>query len=83
LIVWVGQNAIDEFMKLPIVSQCVSAVVHNVLTNVQMSSLKMSFTSKYSLMKAIDQLPCGTEWCVENKLTNKWQYETEDLELWM
>ncbi|KAG1721587.1 uncharacterized protein EDB91DRAFT_1240293 [Suillus paluster] len=41
----VGQNAIDEFMKLPI-----------------MSCLKMSFTSKYSLMKAIDQLPRGTEW---------------------
>ncbi|KAG2145559.1 hypothetical protein BD769DRAFT_1660647 [Suillus cothurnatus] len=72
LIAWVDQNAIDEFMKLPI-----------------MSSLKISFTSKYSLMKAIDQLPHSTDWqsrriSVEgNKLTNEWQYKTEDLELWM
>jgi hypothetical protein len=89
LISWVGQNAIEEFMKLPIVSQFVSAVIHNVLTNAQTSSLKMSFTSKYSLMKAIDQLPRGTEWQLKrisvegNKLTNEQQYETEDLELWM
>ncbi|KAG2028794.1 hypothetical protein BDR03DRAFT_1019341 [Suillus americanus] len=68
----VGQNAIDEFMKLPITS-----------------CLKTSFTSKYSLMKAIDQLPRGTEWQLKrisvegNKLTNERQYETEDLELWM
>jgi hypothetical protein len=89
LIAWVDQNALDEFMKLPIVSHCVSAAIHNVLTNVQMSSLKISFTSKYSLMKAIDQLPHSTDWqskriSVEgNKLTNEWQYKTEDLELWM
>ncbi|KAG1763526.1 hypothetical protein EDD22DRAFT_979343 [Suillus occidentalis] len=61
LISRVGQNAIEEFMKLPIVI----------------------------LMKAIDQLPRGTEWQLKrisvegNKLTNEQQYETEDLELWM
>ncbi|KAG0692373.1 hypothetical protein DFH29DRAFT_985800 [Suillus ampliporus] len=68
----VGQNAIDEFMKLPLTSH-----------------LKTSFTSKYSLMKAINQLLRGTEWQLKrisvegNKLTNEVKYETEDLELWM
>ncbi|KAG1867160.1 hypothetical protein DFJ58DRAFT_714433 [Suillus subalutaceus] len=68
----VGQNAIDEFMKLPITSR-----------------LNTSFTSKYTLMKAIDQLPRGTEWQLKrinvegNKLTNDGHCETEDLELWL
>ncbi|KAG1763516.1 hypothetical protein EDD22DRAFT_846347 [Suillus occidentalis] len=53
------------------------------------SSLKTSFTSKYSLMKAIDKLPHDTEWQLKrisvegNKLTQGQQYETKDLELWM
>ncbi|KAG2048204.1 hypothetical protein BDR06DRAFT_976173 [Suillus hirtellus] len=72
LVSWVGQNAIDEFMKLPI-----------------MSSLKTSFTNKYTLMKAIDQLPHGMEWQLKrisvegNKLTDDGQHETEKLELWL
>ncbi|KAG1850657.1 hypothetical protein F4604DRAFT_1592754 [Suillus subluteus] len=73
LVSHVGQNAIDKFMKLPIVSH----------------HLNTSFMSKYTLMKAIDQLPRGTEWQLKritvqgNKLTNNGQCETEDLELWL
>ncbi|KAG1778110.1 hypothetical protein EV702DRAFT_1179094 [Suillus placidus] len=72
LVSQVGQNAIDEFMKLPI-----------------MSCLNTLFTSKYTLMKAIDQLPHGTEWQLKrinvegNKLTNNGQCKTEELELWL
>ncbi|KAG1751472.1 uncharacterized protein EDB91DRAFT_1234842 [Suillus paluster] len=72
LVSHVGQNVIDEFMKLPITS-----------------SFNMSFTSKYTLMKAIDQLPCGMEWQLKrisvegNKLTNDQQCKTEELELWL
>ncbi|KAG1858502.1 hypothetical protein F4604DRAFT_1882873 [Suillus subluteus] len=51
------------------------------------SCLNTLFTSKYTLMKAIDQLPHETEWQLKritvqgNKPTNDGQCETEDLEL--
>ncbi|KAG1821369.1 hypothetical protein EV424DRAFT_1472331 [Suillus variegatus] len=47
--------------------------------------LKTSFTSKYLLMKAIDKLPCGTEWQLKRIQVkgNSGQAEGEDLELWL
>ncbi|KIK32995.1 hypothetical protein CY34DRAFT_27121 [Suillus luteus UH-Slu-Lm8-n1] len=51
--------------------------------------MKTSFTSKYTLMKAIDQLPCGTEWKLKritvegNVVSNGGQRESEELELWL
>ncbi|KAG1760002.1 hypothetical protein EDD22DRAFT_1044069 [Suillus occidentalis] len=53
------------------------------------SQMKTSFTSKYSLLKAIDKLPRATEWelkkinVVGNRTANDGQRETEDLELWL
>ncbi|KAG1819370.1 hypothetical protein EV424DRAFT_1323500, partial [Suillus variegatus] len=53
------------------------------------SHMNTSFTSKYSLLKAIDKLPCATKWklkkisMVGNRTANDWQQETEDLELWL
>ncbi|KAG1766094.1 hypothetical protein EDD22DRAFT_978596 [Suillus occidentalis] len=51
--------------------------------------MKTSFTSKYTLMKAIDQLPRGTEWKLKritvkgNVVSNGGQRESEELELWL
>ncbi|KAG1721072.1 hypothetical protein EDD22DRAFT_741217, partial [Suillus occidentalis] len=48
LISWVSQTAIDEFLKLPIVTQ--TQYMHT------------SFKSKYTLMKAVNKLLHSTEW---------------------
>ncbi|KAG2151133.1 uncharacterized protein EDB93DRAFT_1240176 [Suillus bovinus] len=53
------------------------------------SHMKTSFTSKYSLLKAIDKLPRATKWelkkinVVGNRTANDGQREMEDLELWL
>jgi hypothetical protein len=51
--------------------------------------MKTSFRSKYTLMKAVDQLPRGTEWKLKritvegNVVSNGGQRESEELELWL
>ncbi|KAG1792002.1 uncharacterized protein HD556DRAFT_1432737 [Suillus plorans] len=51
--------------------------------------MNTSFTSKYTLMKAVDQLPRGTEWMLKkitvkgNIVSNSGQWESEELELWL
>ncbi|KAG1770175.1 hypothetical protein EDD22DRAFT_977202 [Suillus occidentalis] len=51
--------------------------------------MKTSFTSKYTLMKAVDQLPHGTKWKLKritvegNVVSNGGQCESEELELWL
>ncbi|KAG1797668.1 hypothetical protein EV424DRAFT_1475057 [Suillus variegatus] len=53
------------------------------------SHMNTSFTSKYTLMKAVDRLPQGTEWKLKkitvegNVVTNGGQHEKEELELWL
>ncbi|KAG1727147.1 hypothetical protein EDD22DRAFT_982766 [Suillus occidentalis] len=49
------------------------------------SHLKMSFTSKYLLMKAINKLPHRTKWQLKRIQVkgNSEQAECEDLELWL
>ncbi|KAG2337593.1 hypothetical protein BDR05DRAFT_978456 [Suillus weaverae] len=75
LVSHVGHSVIDEFLKL--------------IRHSQTSHMKTSFTSKYSLLKAIDKLPHATEWnlkrisMVGNRTANDGQQEMEDLELWL
>lgn len=51
--------------------------------------MRTTFTSKYTLLKAIDKLPRATEWKLEkisvvgNRIGNDGQREMEDLELWL
>ncbi|KAG2047051.1 hypothetical protein BDR06DRAFT_898131 [Suillus hirtellus] len=53
------------------------------------SRMNTSFSSKYSLLKAINKLPHVTKWklkkisIVGNRTANDGQWETEDLELWL
>ncbi|KAG1858327.1 hypothetical protein C8R48DRAFT_748782 [Suillus tomentosus] len=80
LIARVGQTAIDEFLKLPI------RLTHG---HEQASHMNTSFTSKYTLMKAVDRLPQGTKWKLKkitvegNVVTNGGLHEKEELELWL
>jgi len=90
LIARVGQTAIDEFLKLPIVSRHSTLQLLSRLTIIafQTSYMKPSFKSKYTLMKAIDKLPHRTEWklkriTVEGNLLMNGQPDCEELELWL
>ncbi|KAG1788447.1 uncharacterized protein HD556DRAFT_1447846 [Suillus plorans] len=53
------------------------------------SHMNTLFTSKYTLMKAVDRLPQGTKWKLKkitvkgNVVTNGGQHEKEELELWL
>ncbi|KAG1785770.1 uncharacterized protein HD556DRAFT_1434999 [Suillus plorans] len=84
LIARVGQMAIDEFFKLPI-----QQLRDTYKDMEQTGHMNTSFTSKYTLMKAVDQLPRGTEWMLKkitvkgNIVSNSGQRESEELELWL
>ncbi|KAG6826722.1 hypothetical protein H0H92_014714 [Tricholoma furcatifolium] len=68
----VGQNAVDEYLKLPIVQE----------------SSSLSFYSKYSFMKKVDTLPTGPEWTCDiieipgNCTGDDGEMMKESLELW-
>jgi hypothetical protein len=84
---WVGQTAIDKFLKLPIVSGPASVKTETYLP-AQTQHMCTSFKSKYTLMKAVDKLPHGTEWKlkrinVEGNILTNGQCEHKELELWL
>ncbi|KAF8233248.1 hypothetical protein L208DRAFT_1267596, partial [Tricholoma matsutake] len=78
----VGQNSIDEYLKLPIVSTQYAAI------NSTRECSGLSFHNTYSFLKKIDQLLTGPEWICDSVAVDgdcageDGKMMSEDLELW-
>jgi hypothetical protein len=91
LILNVGQNATDKYLKLPIVSWSSKRnieVERLTFANQTRNRTKPSFKNKHAFYKCIDTLPRGPKWeCEELEITgderdNKGKLKSEVFQLW-